>query len=70
MLDKTATENRTDLSALENYKSRFRQFMDQAAAADPGDEADIEDLKSSTLQVVDGDCASAVVLRIIRIAAA
>jgi methyl-accepting chemotaxis protein len=61
-LNNAADENKTDLSEFEDYKVRFSHFMDQSAAADPADVADIENLKSSALQVFNGDCANSIQL--------
>ena len=60
MLDTTDTDQQNDLSSLASYKSRFEVFMDQAAAASPNDAAEIEGLKSRTLQVFDGECANSI----------
>ena len=61
-IDNSAVEQQKDAAALASYRGRFIQFMDHAAADIPGDAADIEDLKSRTLQVIDGDCASSIQL--------
>ena len=59
-LDNTDAADQTDMTDISDYKNRFIQFMDHAAGASPSYAADIEDLKSRTLQVVDGDCANAI----------
>ncbi|HEY1856994.1 methyl-accepting chemotaxis protein [Acidocella sp.] len=64
MLDNTAAENQTDLAGIADFKGRFSQFMDQAAAAAivPANAADMVELKSRTLQAVDGACANSIQL--------
>ena len=63
MIDNTAAEKQADLVGLAQFKTRFGQFIDHATAVAPADDvAEIEDLKSRTLQAVDGACANSIQL--------
>ena len=59
-LDDTDAADQADLADINDHKNAFIQFMDHAADASPSSAADIEDLKSRTLQVVEGDCANTI----------
>jgi methyl-accepting chemotaxis protein len=61
-IDNKATANQADFSQLEHYKTRFTRFMDQASASAPHEGADIENLKSRTLEVLDGVCGNSIQL--------
>ena len=62
VIDTNVSNHRTITANIDYHKSSFKKYMAQAAGLDPADARDILILQNKGLQILNGDCASAIQL--------